>query len=203
MHVVVGPLLMRNGGYAFDSWTPKEGLIRGYIYCSIEDAHCARSVKIRSRKTEYLSHTVCCSNSQRIRAIDDPTCGIENIMVVRSRVRMVGRGQIKAGWLFTFLKQRFVHQPRRLVERPWPDVAHLQRGTRGRDAIPDLARRLDSVNPLCRATTTIRFYRRQHLLSTRALTANNLEQLQRCVELTKPNGTGAVQSERQSLLRRL
>jgi hypothetical protein len=61
MHVVVGPVLMRNGGYAFDSWTPKEGLSRGYIYRRVEDAHYARNVEIRFSKTEYSNHTVSCS----------------------------------------------------------------------------------------------------------------------------------------------
>jgi hypothetical protein len=30
MHIVVGPVLTRKGGYAFDCWTPEEGLSRGY-----------------------------------------------------------------------------------------------------------------------------------------------------------------------------
>ena len=30
MHIVVGPVLTRMGGYAFDCWTPEEGLSRGY-----------------------------------------------------------------------------------------------------------------------------------------------------------------------------
>src|SRR3981081_1936128 len=42
MHVVVGPVLTRKGGYAFDCWTQEEGLSRGYAYDRIEDAHYAR-----------------------------------------------------------------------------------------------------------------------------------------------------------------
>jgi hypothetical protein len=56
MHVVVGPVLTRERGYAFDSWVPKEGLSRGYIYRRIEDAHYARNVEIR-----YAGQTVACS----------------------------------------------------------------------------------------------------------------------------------------------
>jgi hypothetical protein len=48
VQVVIGPVLWREGGYAFDSWTPEEGLSRGYIYRRVEDAHYARRVEIRS-----------------------------------------------------------------------------------------------------------------------------------------------------------
>jgi hypothetical protein len=48
MHAVVGPIVTREGGYAFDSWTPEQGLSRGYSYRRIEDAHYARKVEIRS-----------------------------------------------------------------------------------------------------------------------------------------------------------
>jgi hypothetical protein len=49
MQIVLGPVLTRKGGYAFDCWTPEEGLSRGYTYGRIEDAHYARNVEIRSR----------------------------------------------------------------------------------------------------------------------------------------------------------
>ena len=42
MQIVVGPVLTRKGGYAFDCWTPEEGLSRGYAYGRIEDAHYAQ-----------------------------------------------------------------------------------------------------------------------------------------------------------------
>ena len=45
MHTVIGPILTRDGGYAFDSWTPEEGLSRGYAYRRIEDAHYARKAE--------------------------------------------------------------------------------------------------------------------------------------------------------------
>jgi hypothetical protein len=37
------------GGYAFDCWTPEEGLSRGYTYGRIDDARYARNIEIRSR----------------------------------------------------------------------------------------------------------------------------------------------------------
>jgi len=48
MHVVLGPIVTRDGGFAFDSWTPDHGLSRGYSYRRIEDAHYARKAQIRS-----------------------------------------------------------------------------------------------------------------------------------------------------------
>jgi hypothetical protein len=39
MGVVVGPVLQRPGGYAFDTWTPEDGLSLGCVYPRIEDAN--------------------------------------------------------------------------------------------------------------------------------------------------------------------
>jgi hypothetical protein len=49
MHAVVGPVVTRKGGYAFDLWTPEQGLRRGFCYRLVEDAHYARKVEIRSQ----------------------------------------------------------------------------------------------------------------------------------------------------------
>jgi hypothetical protein len=61
MHNVIGPILTRDGGYAFDFWTPEEGLSRGYSYRRIEDAHYARNVEIRPRTRGYGRRIVACS----------------------------------------------------------------------------------------------------------------------------------------------
>ncbi len=61
MQIVLGPVVARNGGYAFDCWTPEEGLSRGYTYGRIEDAHYARNVEIRSRSNGSSDQTVACS----------------------------------------------------------------------------------------------------------------------------------------------
>jgi hypothetical protein len=61
MHVVVGPIVTRDGGFAFDSWTPEKGLSRGYSYRRIEDAHYARKVEIRSRAQSFAGPMVACS----------------------------------------------------------------------------------------------------------------------------------------------
>ena len=62
MQIVLGPVLTRDGGYAFDCWTPEEGLSRGYTYGRIEDAHYARNIEIRSRNNKRsLDQTIACS----------------------------------------------------------------------------------------------------------------------------------------------
>jgi hypothetical protein len=61
MQIVVGPVLTRKGGYAFDCWTAEEGLSRGYTYGRIEDAHYARNVEIRSRNNGSSDPTIACS----------------------------------------------------------------------------------------------------------------------------------------------
>jgi hypothetical protein len=61
MQIVVGPVLTRKGGYAFDCWTPDKGLSLGYTYCRIEDAHYARNVEIRSHKNSYSDHVIACN----------------------------------------------------------------------------------------------------------------------------------------------
>ena len=61
MHAVVGPILLKEGRYAFDLWTPEEGLSRGYAYRRIEDAHYARNAEIRSRRQGRSGAAVDCS----------------------------------------------------------------------------------------------------------------------------------------------
>ena len=62
MQIVLGPVLTRNGGYAFDRWTPEEGLSRGYTYGRIEDARYARNIEIRSHNNKRsLDQTIACS----------------------------------------------------------------------------------------------------------------------------------------------
>ena len=61
MQIVVGPVLTRKGGYAFDCWTPEQGLSPGYTYGRVEDAHYARKVEIRSPKQSCSHQTIDCS----------------------------------------------------------------------------------------------------------------------------------------------
>ena len=61
MHIVVGPILTRKGGYAFDCWRPEQGLSLGYVYGRVEDAHYARKVELRSSKKRDSRETIACS----------------------------------------------------------------------------------------------------------------------------------------------
>jgi hypothetical protein len=61
MQIVVGPVLTRKGGYAFDCWTSERGLSRGYAYGRIEDAHYARNFEIRSHKRRYSDQMIACN----------------------------------------------------------------------------------------------------------------------------------------------
>jgi hypothetical protein len=60
MHIVVGPVLTRKGGYAFDCWRPEQGLSLGYVYGRVEDANYARNVEIRSSKKRDSRETIAC-----------------------------------------------------------------------------------------------------------------------------------------------
>ena len=61
MYTLVGPVLTRKGGYAFDCWTPEQGLSVGYTYRRVEDAHYARNVEIRSCQKGRSDETIACS----------------------------------------------------------------------------------------------------------------------------------------------
>ena len=62
MQIVLGPVIARKGGYAFDCWTLEEGLSRGYTYDRIEDARYARNIEIRSHNNKRsLDQTIACS----------------------------------------------------------------------------------------------------------------------------------------------
>jgi hypothetical protein len=61
MALVIGPVLTRTGGYAFDAWTPEEGLSRGYVYPRIEDAYYARKAEVRSFGQRDADRIVACN----------------------------------------------------------------------------------------------------------------------------------------------
>ena len=61
MQIVLGAVVTRKGGFAFDCWTPMEGLRRGYTYGRIEDALYARNVEIRSSNKGSSDQTIACS----------------------------------------------------------------------------------------------------------------------------------------------
>jgi hypothetical protein len=90
MHTVVGPILLNEGYYAFDLWTPEEGLSRGYPYRRIEDAHYARNAEIRSRRRRRLGAAVACGT------LDEFTVAVSEreesfrVLVSNLEIRSVG-----------------------------------------------------------------------------------------------------------------
>jgi hypothetical protein len=71
MQVVVGPILVKQGCYAFDLWTAEEGLSRGYAYRRIEDAHYARKVEIQSRQRQPDAAVVCATLDEFTTAVTE------------------------------------------------------------------------------------------------------------------------------------
>ena len=61
MAIILGPVLMREGGYAFDAWTPDNGRSSGYIYPRIEDAYYARKAALRCPGQSHARPTVACN----------------------------------------------------------------------------------------------------------------------------------------------
>jgi hypothetical protein len=79
MRVVLGPIVTRDGGFAFDSWTPDKGLSRGYSYRRIEDAHYARKVEMRSRAPSFAGPMVACSTLDEFSSVLAKDAGTERV----------------------------------------------------------------------------------------------------------------------------
>ena len=47
-NIVIGPILKRADGYAFDTWSAGEGMRCGFPYRRVEDAHYARNATIKA-----------------------------------------------------------------------------------------------------------------------------------------------------------
>jgi hypothetical protein len=56
MGVVVGPVLARPGGFAFDIWTLEDGLTPGYVYRRIGDTYHARQAAIHSAAYDRVAN---------------------------------------------------------------------------------------------------------------------------------------------------
>jgi hypothetical protein len=97
MSLVVGPILARSGGYAFDTRSVN-GVSRGYVYRRIEDAHYARRVEIGRAMAERSQHTasqplddlcVCATLDQfTTELVERDGCTADNILHELSLSRM-------------------------------------------------------------------------------------------------------------------
>lgn len=61
METIVGPVLARSGGYAFDTWEAELGFRPGFVYRRIEDARYARNVQIQSGRGAAGFAPIVCS----------------------------------------------------------------------------------------------------------------------------------------------
>ena len=68
MSPVVGPVLAKDGGYAFDVWTPERGLSCSFRYPRAEDAYYARRVEIRYFARPNLKTPVSCDTVDEFQA---------------------------------------------------------------------------------------------------------------------------------------
>ena len=59
--VVIGPVVTREGGYAFDLWTPENGLARGYCYQLVEYARYARKYEIKTQPPDRTRSLIACA----------------------------------------------------------------------------------------------------------------------------------------------
>ncbi len=82
MHVVLGPVVTRDGGFAFDSWNPDRGLSRGYSYRRIEDAHYARKAQIKSGGGSVAGRMVACSTLDEFSSVLAKDAGTERVYAV-------------------------------------------------------------------------------------------------------------------------
>ena len=86
MAIVIGPVLRRADGHIFDTWAAGKGVIRGYPYRCIEDAHYARNAEIKTSAQDRDPSTIVChtldefiakSTSYEISPLPDPSCAAE------------------------------------------------------------------------------------------------------------------------------
>jgi hypothetical protein len=97
MSIVVGPVLTREGGYAVDSWTPEDGVSRGYVYRRIEDAYYARKVEIRCPRKGYAGHVVACNTvGEFVRATTVIAHRPEMMATAERRLARPGDGVVEA-----------------------------------------------------------------------------------------------------------
>ena len=68
MKPVVGPVLIKDGGYAFDVWTPERGLSCSFRYPRAEDAYYARRVEIRYFAKPHVGAAVSCDTVDEFQA---------------------------------------------------------------------------------------------------------------------------------------
>ena len=60
MNIVIGPVLRRADGYAFDTWSAGNGVTRSYPYRRIDQAYYARTAEIRASAQSRAAAAIVC-----------------------------------------------------------------------------------------------------------------------------------------------
>ena len=60
MNIVIGPVLRRSDGYAFDTWTAGNGVTRSYPYRRIDQAYYARNAEINASAQSRARAAIVC-----------------------------------------------------------------------------------------------------------------------------------------------
>jgi hypothetical protein len=84
MGIVIGPVLRRADGYIFDTWTASKGVILGYPYRRIEDAHYARKAEIKASAQGHAPSAIVCQTLDEFitksTGYEMPAAGIVKLM---------------------------------------------------------------------------------------------------------------------------
>jgi hypothetical protein len=104
MNMVIGPVLRRTDGYAFDTWTAGRGVTRSYPYDRVEHAYYARNAEIRaSTQGRVPAAIVCQTLDEFIVKLTEDGYPVDNAYLAA-----------KKPWL-----QRQLHTPVGLGDRPF------------------------------------------------------------------------------------
>jgi hypothetical protein len=77
VQTIVGPVIVTpDGGFGFDLWTSGAGLIPGFSYRRVEDAHYARKVETGSRAKKMAAALATCNTlDEFVAALAKTTAG--------------------------------------------------------------------------------------------------------------------------------
>jgi len=104
MNIVIGPVLRRAEGYAFDTWSAGKGVTRSYPYYRIDQAYYARNVEIKASVQSRTPAAIVCQTLD------------EFVVKLTGDGYPVNNAFLAAGhpWL-----QRQLHDPVGLGDRPF------------------------------------------------------------------------------------
>ena len=60
MNIVIGPVLRRADGYAFDTWSAGKGVTRSYPYHRIDHAYYAQNAEIKASAQSRAATAIVC-----------------------------------------------------------------------------------------------------------------------------------------------